>query len=451
MSAKLLIAAGVGVAVLAAGGYVGGTYYVKDRCDNISKKAFFQAQDLLAEGKVKLEDAGVSDESFSSKTQNYKVTFPGGEPIPVQIHYTYSPTTVEGKISVDDALYKAMQLDDRSVSAVKDLIQGFSARYSVLSGIMENSLTFHDGAASIMGLDVAWKAGSVRAGMATRNSGIYNQSFAMDIPFIAVDKAGKSLFKLSDLKSSSDNVEKKSAGTLTLGGLTMSFEDLGGMSMDFEGISSDGSVVRGSGDHYTAKLGTAIRSLKLELTEKEQVPQISDEDSGEDGPAPAAAVKTVRYNIALNKYELEARDLNFATFTSKCDIIPTIATGVEYQNCGAKLGDAGLQQALLSLVDAKTTLDHNFVLTVNGAEAELKSHLSVKDGADLSNPMALATSLVLNADFSLDAVAFQKPELHMESMAGIFKQYAKDPSSAKLEYHIDLKDGSLTINGKKLF
>jgi hypothetical protein len=39
----------------------------------------------------------------------------------------------------------------------------------------------------------------------------------------------------------------------------------------------------------------------------------------------------------------------------------------------------------------------------------------------------------------------------MESMAGIFKQYAKDPSSAKLEYHIDLKDGSLTINGKKLF
>ena len=433
MSSKILIAGVGAAAVPAAGAYVGGVMYTKSAGVEHSQKVVSNAQAFLDEIEVPLEltEKGEPETSFGASVHSYELSAPDEQTIPFKIRHSYGFGSVDSKLVVDDETYKKLQLEGPELELAKNLVDGFSNTYSVFSDTSTSKLKLKEGSLSGSDVTLSWKSG----GLTTRISGLSRET-----------SAGALKLDLPEVELKPTSAEASGQG-LKVSGLLLDIDNS-------ETLVSDIDFRLGSLAYAADGKSVAVEKASLNAASKPSSTGKNRFDIELGLDLGSYAYKTEQKNLEIRSgvLKLELDNVNYNDIAMRCGKNGAMPSGfsLDFTRCMQSLKKKEQETILASMVQADTRVGLEVKFSINGANVDLKSALSFKEGVDLSNTLSLLTSAQLNADYRIDAKLFENKDLDLDGIGVIIKQYAKDPTAATLEYHIEFSNGSFLVNGKKL-
>ncbi len=429
MSMKVLVIAGVAVA-LGAGAYVGGVAYTKSTGESLAQKNFYKVDEALRDYKIplKIEDKGSESSGFSSSVHTYELSSKeGGASFPVHVHNSYGLGSVVSTISLDDKIYDGMKLSDQGKAVLKELVSGFKTSYSVVSDKAESEFTLKDGEFPIDDVSIKWKAGKIAVKLDNVSDYPRLSSTEVNFPEFVIDAKSKGGLRIAGVSAFSKNTSSDT-GTGESKIDEISFRDGSDMFAlkKFASNASVGASANGKKEQYDIDLKMSLDEFKMEQD-------------------------AAKYDVKDARVQLNLKNLNYSEIKKKCESIG-VKTDLDICiNQGiAKLDKNEQMSVLVTSLTGETAVTLNLSANLSGANVDLKNNLSFKEGADFSNPMGLITALQLVSDYSVDSAVFVMPQYKLSNLEPVLKAYAADPNASTLTFHVEFKDGKLTVNGKKL-
>jgi hypothetical protein len=428
MSAKVLVLAGA-AAVLGVGAYVGGIAYTKSSGESLATKNFYKVDEAIRDYEIplKIENKGSESTGFSSSVHTYEITpAKGGFVLPVQVHNNYGFGSVESTVSIEDKVYDGLGLSEKWKMIAKELVSSFKSKYSVFSDEAKAEFNMHDRNIDGDGVFVSWKAGNISFNIKNMSKNPVVSSSVINIPEIAIDAKSEGGLKLAGLSLVSENKSSgNSVAESKVDEISFKSSDVLFSMKKYATKAVLGSATNKKDDQYDIDLDLSVDELKFEEKDK--------------------------YDVKNAKILLNFKNLNYSEIKKKCE---SMGVAVDIDSCLSqglnKLNDKEKSEVLLTALTDETAFTVNLGANLSGANIDLKNNLSFKQGADFKNPFSLITSVQLVSDYSIDSSIFSHPQYKLDSLEGVLKEYAVNPDASTLTYHVEFKDGKLTVNGKSV-